>query len=420
MKRIILSSFIIVAVASVVVGGTWAYYNDVETSTGNRFVAGSLDLKVDHTYAMYNDEECVSSCVPDGPNLIGNGGFETPAISGWHIYTGSEVAPWVVESEAGLEIQAGVAGDPYEGDQLAELASDGPSVISQTIATVPGDEYRLTFQYSPRPKRPVGDNTIGVELEVVAEGGPIFSDTIMENASGGSNTSWTEYEYNFKAVDSNTKITFSALGNNLSHGGFLDDVSITSLDCNYTSYEYGGTCVLWNERNLGEGDTFWNFSDAKPGDYGSNTISLHVFDNDAQGCIFIDTTDDENGLIDPEEEDGDNTENIGELSQFIKFFAWVDDGDNVWENGEEILAENVTFENGSFMISDLNPGSEALVGLEWCFGDMTIDANNNTIECDGSSVDNTSQTDIMNADLVFYIEQMRNNETFDCSSVVRD
>lgn len=420
MKRIILSSFIIVAVAAVVVGGTWAYYNDVETSTGNRFVAGSLDLKVDHTYAMYDGEECVSSCVPVGQNLISNGGFETPQVSSWHIYNGSEIAPWVVESGAGLEIQHGVAGTPYEGNQLAELASSEPSAISQTIATVPGEKYKLTFQYSPRPNRPVGDNTIAFKLAVVAPGNTIFTDTVMENSVGSSETVWQEYSYNFIAVDAQTKITFSDVSTANSFGGYLDAVSVYSLDCNYTSYEYGGTCVLWNERDLGQGDTFWTFDDVKPGDFGENVISLHVYDNDAQGCIFIDTQDIENGLIDPEKEDGDITETVGELSQFIKFFAWIDDGDNVWENGEEILAENETFENGSFMVSSLNPGTEALIGLKWCFGDMTVNTASSTITCDGSNVNNTSQTDIMNADLEFYIEQMRNNETFDCADVVRE
>jgi len=422
MKKIILSSFIIVAVSAMVIGGTMAYYSDAETSTGNTFIAGSLDLTVDHTYAMYNGEECVSSCVPGGQNLIGNGGFETPQASGWHIYSGTEILPWVIESGTGLEIQAGVAGTPYEGNQLAELASDVPSSISQIISTTPGEEYRLTFYYSPRPHRPAGENTIGFELEVVGteDGGPIFSDIIMENAIGSSNTVWQEYEYNFKAVDSTTKITFSALGSNLSHGGYLDAVSVVSLDCDYTTYEYGGTCVLWNERNLHEGDTFWTFEDVKPGDYGKNIISLHVFDNDAYGCAFIDVEDLENTLIDPEAEDGDTTETIGELSGQISLFAWVDDGDNEWENGEQELLSGIMGNTMQFPLDYLDPQNETLIGLEWCFGTMDIDYSTNTITCDGSTVDNTSQTDILSADLSFYIEQARNNEGFDCADVVRN
>ena len=50
MKRIIVSLSTIAAVAAIVVGATVAYFSNVETSTGNTFSAGILDLKV-------NDED---------------------------------------------------------------------------------------------------------------------------------------------------------------------------------------------------------------------------------------------------------------------------------------------------------------------------------------------------------------------------
>lgn len=45
--KIILSLAIIGAVAAIAVGGTVAYFSDTETSTGNTFTAGKLDLIVD-------------------------------------------------------------------------------------------------------------------------------------------------------------------------------------------------------------------------------------------------------------------------------------------------------------------------------------------------------------------------------------
>jgi predicted ribosomally synthesized peptide with SipW-like signal peptide len=47
MKKIIISVSIIAAAAAVVIGATTAYFSDTETSTGNTFTAGSIDLKVD-------------------------------------------------------------------------------------------------------------------------------------------------------------------------------------------------------------------------------------------------------------------------------------------------------------------------------------------------------------------------------------
>lgn len=47
MKRIILSLAIIAAVGAIAVGATTAYFSDNETSTGNTFTAGTLDLNLD-------------------------------------------------------------------------------------------------------------------------------------------------------------------------------------------------------------------------------------------------------------------------------------------------------------------------------------------------------------------------------------
>jgi predicted ribosomally synthesized peptide with SipW-like signal peptide len=46
-KRILISLSVIAAVAVLAIGGTVAYFSDVETSTGNTFTAGSIDLKID-------------------------------------------------------------------------------------------------------------------------------------------------------------------------------------------------------------------------------------------------------------------------------------------------------------------------------------------------------------------------------------
>lgn len=54
MKKILLSLAVIVVVAGTVAGGTIAFFNDTETSTGNIFTAGSIDLTVDSFGAMYN------------------------------------------------------------------------------------------------------------------------------------------------------------------------------------------------------------------------------------------------------------------------------------------------------------------------------------------------------------------------------
>lgn len=185
----------------------------------------------------------------------------------------------------------------------------------------------------------------------------------------------------------------------------------------------------WEETDLGPGYTFFNFSDLKPGDHGENTISLHVEDNDAYACAIIDNmVDGENGMNEPEEEAGDTTPDEGELSQEIRFFAWDDDGNNIWEDGEDIL-----FSNDEGPASDVIDGvvyplytpdrndgavlaatTTEYIGLYWCYGDITVDEGDNTLSCDGAGGSNLTQSDSLTADIAFYVEQSRNNGEFTC------
>ena len=83
-------------------------------------------------------------------------------------------------------------------------------------------------------------------------------------------------------------------------------------------------------------DKFWNFGDIKPGDWGENTISLH---NKSKKdplwvCLtFFNLLNSENGINEPESW-VDNTPATGELTSAMEFFAWQDDGDNIFEVGE--------------------------------------------------------------------------------------
>lgn len=53
MKKIILSVAMIAAVGAIAIGATTAFFSDTETSTGNTFTAGAIDLKID-SHATYN------------------------------------------------------------------------------------------------------------------------------------------------------------------------------------------------------------------------------------------------------------------------------------------------------------------------------------------------------------------------------
>jgi predicted ribosomally synthesized peptide with SipW-like signal peptide len=58
-KKILISLSTIAAIAMIIIGATNAYFSNTETSTGNIFTAGTLDLKIDNT-CHYNEMVCVS------------------------------------------------------------------------------------------------------------------------------------------------------------------------------------------------------------------------------------------------------------------------------------------------------------------------------------------------------------------------
>lgn len=205
---------------------------------------------------------------------------------------------------------------------------------------------------------------------------------------------------------------------------------------------------------------FFAFRDLKPGDYGEDTISLHVDNNDSWVCADVTlTSNNENGIVDPEDDDGDVTDDPdgGELANRVNFIWWADDGDNVLEEGEEALpggplgvlgvggTATVPLADSQTNIWDEEnaplPGdSTQYVGKAWCFGTIAAaalpdgdypegpagDNNDNQtpgepedggVTCDGSAEDNQTQTDSFTADISFRAVQSRHNEDFLCNPV---
>ena len=136
--------------------------------------------------------------------------------------------------------------------------------------------------------------------------------------------------------------------------------------------------------------------------------------------------------------------NDGELQNHLYFTFWADDGDNVFENGENIfkegLAKNIL--NGkNWALADsqtniwsgsgpLPGGVTKYIGKAWCFGDSTKtplpqDGNGKTgtngplirgtgFSCEGKNVGNIVQSDGIKANVSFSVAQSRSNNSFRC------
>lgn len=193
---------------------------------------------------------------------------------------------------------------------------------------------------------------------------------------------------------------------------------------------------------------FFNFNDVKPGDWGEDTISLHVKDNNSWLCADVKlTSNDDNGLVDPEVDDDDVTDGpgSGELADHIKFYWWADDGDNVFESDERLLPSGPlgTLDVGqtaTVALADsqaniwtgqtgdpLTPEDVRFVAKAWCFGNTTMTPydqgegnqqsgpDNRPVICDGSQENNVTQSDSLTADVSFRAVQSRNNPSFLCN-----
>lgn len=197
---------------------------------------------------------------------------------------------------------------------------------------------------------------------------------------------------------------------------------------------------------------FFDFPDLKPGDVGEDTISLHVNNNDSYLCANVKlTSNNDNGCNEPEGlvdgSCGDPGVGEGELASNVNFVWWADDGDNVLESDEDVISQGPIGAlglNGSTTVSLADsvtniwtgvpgpvPGDEILyIGKAWCFGNIgqapllqdglgttsPRRPNNSTggVTCDGSGLNNSTQTDSLTADVMFTAVQARNNSRFLC------
>lgn len=215
---------------------------------GGSVIADFVDnlIKGGQTEEPKEDPKDFPACDPS-ENLIVNGGFENPDVSGaWDIFQdGTNGLGWTVAWQSGsgdnslanLEIQTSSLWSPQEGNQYAELDSDfdGPSgslygeaastKITQTIDTIPGQTYTVKFYLAGRPGTDYNDNKIIFYIDEVE-----WDASFSTSAVGASDTYWYLKEYTFTAVKGQTTIGLGDNGDANSVGSFVDNVSVTCGD----------------------------------------------------------------------------------------------------------------------------------------------------------------------------------------------
>ncbi len=173
-----------------------------------------------------------------------------------------------------------------------------------------------------------------------------------------------------------------------------------------------GECsCTWELKDLDK-ELFFNFLDIKPGDWGENTISLHIDNNDSWVCAEIaNLTNADNGCVEPETDIdtscGDPGAGQGELQNYLLFTIWKDlNCNNILDAGEQVLIEDEGAQAGVWSIADSTTGTGPLQGgATYCLGvswNVPLETGN------------IIQSDSVMGDIIFTAVQARSMPNFVC------
>jgi hypothetical protein len=153
-------------------------------------------------------------------DVITNGSFETPVVSG-EFQQFPNIPGWT--GSAGIEIQVngslGAGQGTAFGNQYAELAVEQDSTYSQTITTVPGATYNLSFFFSARPT--TGTNSVSVGFTGNSDASFSTPDTGKVN--------FQQFTHTFVATASQSVLSFTPTNTpHLGGGDLIDNVTLTT------------------------------------------------------------------------------------------------------------------------------------------------------------------------------------------------
>ena len=154
-------------------------------------------------------------------NLIANPSFEANAQAPgtWSIH--QDLTAWT-GGAFGVELRNNVAGAAYAGVNFVELDTTHNSSILQSIATLAGQLYTLSFAYSARE----GVSSASNGIEVLWNG---QSQGVFTGNGAASGNVWGLHSLTVAGGAAlNSLLTFRAVGTDDSFGGSLDAVALVA------------------------------------------------------------------------------------------------------------------------------------------------------------------------------------------------
>ncbi len=160
-------------------------------------------------------------------SIVLNGGFTTDSFADWTTNacaSGCLSPTWLVANP----FSASIGGTPPPGTtNAAETGCTGAAcsnastgdTIYQTLTTVAGQTYSLTFYYDPGPHAVTGDQV--TELDVLWNGSLVTGGQLVNEPADA----WQEYTYTVTASSPSTVLEFT--GRDDPDDLYLTDISVT-------------------------------------------------------------------------------------------------------------------------------------------------------------------------------------------------
>ena len=417
-KRIIFSLSTLIVTGAVLVGGTGAFFSDTETSAGNVFTAGDIDLKINHTAQTYNGVDCqtcgVSISSSANTQVIGSNAaaaYQAPFPVNAQLIANPN-SNWVNESTVAPAEWIWVTPIVAPGD----LTNSAEYTFEETFflqGPIDLTTFNLSLAADNGYKLVVNGVTIVDKLAVVRNFNTLNPLTSAEQSAFEAALN-PNSQNSIQITVRNTAVAGS--NQNSNPAGLIYKIVFTNQDCAAGVADFQQKCELWATKDLTT-ETFFDFSDIKPQDSGTNLISLNVTSNDAFACMnVVNKVDDENTINNPEANSGDTTA-AGEMGSFLTVRGFYSDAAGVI--GDVLFPATLAKDLGTIAYADsvtntFIPGNTTeYVKLEWCIGNFNTNGT-----CDGNIPNiNQTQTDQFIADLQFSAIQKRNNAEYECPAV---
>lgn len=160
-----------------------------------------------------------------GPNLVADGDFSSPSGGGSFVtYSGgSSIGPWTVTGGS-VDLIGGYWQAPTTGGGSVDLDGNAPGGVSQSISTIAGHKYEVSFWLSGNPDGSPATKTLDVSA---GSASPVFTYTNGANSHG--NMAYEAESFFFTAIGSSTTIAFASGDIATPYGPAIGGVSVTAV-----------------------------------------------------------------------------------------------------------------------------------------------------------------------------------------------